>query len=196
MKNSNGNNSNSNNSDNNNSHSRTTDSYSYSRVIKSQPYERPSWDGLVTFCFSEPRQGGILFWVATTAHLQGVTIYISGAMDPFPDLFAWLEDIVLDRIPAEVAIDEEGRLKILSVEPEEDDRLDFQVLDRLEVEVTAEILLRVRVPKRQLVSEFVRKFDLFIEEYYRPDHWGGYRYDIHNLVSKIIRDYLRGDERI
>jgi hypothetical protein len=51
----------------------------------------------------------------------------------------------------------------LQIRPLENNLLDFQILDGFADDKEANILFRVKVSRRQLISEFVRKFELFLQ---------------------------------
>lgn len=142
----------------------------YASFVKSNPYDSENWDGLITVCFSHASVGWIQLWISGTAFLQHMTIYMSHVSDPFLEMIQWLEAIAENRLPARLAIDEEGVGKTLVALPLDDGRIDLQIQDAL-YEEEGEILFRMRVDRRQLVAEFVRKFELFLQEYYDKNQW-------------------------
>lgn len=143
----------------------------YASFITQKPYDDPWWDGKVTVCFSHATVGWVHLWISGTPYLQHITIFASDVFDPFIELVKWLEAIADNRLPAEFDIDEEGIGKKLSAFPVDDERVDFLVQDAYSD--TNEIFLRLRVPKRQLVTEFVSKLDLFLQAYYEAEQWSG-----------------------
>lgn len=142
----------------------------YTIFVNQYPYDTPCWDGLITVCFSHASAGWIQLWIGGTSFLQHVTIYTTHVYDPYPEMIEWLQAVAENRLPARLAIDEEGVGKTLIALPLDDGRIDLQIQDTLEEE-DGEILFRMRVDRRQLVQEFVSKFELFIQSYYQEEQW-------------------------
>lgn len=142
----------------------------YASFVKEHPYDSERWDGFITVCFSHASAGWIQLWISGTAFLQHMTIYMSHVSDPFPEMIEWLEAVAENRLPASLAIDEEGVGKTLIALPLDDGRIDLQIQDAL-YEEEGEILFRMRVDRRQLVAEFVSKFELFVKDYYDKNQW-------------------------
>ncbi len=140
----------------------------YEVFQKQNPDQGSEWTGQVTVCFSHAQAGWVMLWIATTAHLQHITIHLTDIYNPFLFLFGWLEEISAGRLPAEVQIDEESIGKTLYAAPAEDDLMDFQILDRHQPD---QVLWGCRCSKRQVVGEFVAKFELFLQRYYQDDGW-------------------------
>ena len=102
----------------------------YLSIIQKHPYDDSGdWNGKITVCFSHPTHGWILLWVAGTVRLQFITIYLTYAFDPFPDLIRWLVAIENKEYPCKLTIDEEGVLKTLLIQPGDNGYLDFQIID-------------------------------------------------------------------
>ena len=92
------------------------------------------------------------------------------------------------QLPAAFKIDEEGDVKTLRAIPAQNGYLDFQIVDE-ELEDEPNILFRVRVLPRQLISEFVFKLELLLEKYYRAEDYP----NISNLTEldlSKLRRYL------
>jgi hypothetical protein len=143
--------------------------YRYAANVKNCPYEGPGWNGKVTVCFSYPHVGWILLWISGTSYIQEITISISEVFDPFPKMVEWLEAIAANQLPAEMDIDEEGKVKNLTVMPLENDQVDF-IIRKGYVE-EGEIFFRMRASRKQLVSEFAKKLDLMLKEYFEIEEW-------------------------
>ncbi len=162
----------------------------YSTFVLQHPYESPEWEGSVTVCFGHPRNGWIMLWIAGTPYLQSLTIHTSDVFDPYTDLIHWLEAIAQDQLPAQVIIDEEGQEKTLVVVPAGNEQVDFQILNDYIEEKDKEILLRLRVSKRQLIAEFIHKFELFQRDYYQRSEWPN-GVDIKELDLSILNKFLQ-----
>ena len=141
----------------------------YTSYVKSYPYDTNGWDGKVTVCFSHAHVGWIRLWISGTSYLQHITLSLSAVFDPFPSLVKWLEAIAANQLPAELEIDEEGQVKRLTVMPLEDDQVDFIIREGFVEE--GEIYFRLRVDRKQLVSEFAKKLELMLNEYFEIEEW-------------------------
>src|SRR5574338_776661 len=84
----------------------------YESILKISPFEKANWNGQITVCFSHVQAGWVLLWIATTAYVQHLTIHLSDAFKPFPDLFHWLEEIVNDRFPQKSGLTKKAWLKL------------------------------------------------------------------------------------
>jgi len=161
----------------------------YLAFVETYPYEQPGWEGAITVCFSHAKQGWVMLWVSTTAYYQNLTISTSHAFDPYPALLKWLESIIHDKFPAELEIDEEGEIITLIVTAVENDLLDFKILDSYSDAPEAVIVFRCKIRKHQLIGEFVRKFELFLEEYYQQEEWFASS-DLRALDLSTLKNYL------
>ena len=161
----------------------------YATFVKQFPFENSFWEGSIAICFNHAHNGWILLWISCTSFLQSTSLYISHVFDPFPKLIKWLESIADDQNPCDAPIDEEGQFKTLRVLPLENGMLDFQILYGHPLEKDIEIYFRVKVKKHQLISEFIRKFDLFLQEYYDPAQWE-HGSDLPNLDLSKLREFL------
>jgi hypothetical protein len=61
--------------------------------------------------------------------------------------------------------------QVLWVASLSNDRLDFRVTPDLAPKETSPCSLRVIAKRRQLVTEFVKKFKAFLKNDYHPEHW-------------------------
>ena len=159
----------------------------YTSFVNQYPYENAVWAGKVTVCFSHAQSGWVQVWVAGTSFLQDITIHASHVGDPFPSMVAWLEAIAQNQLPAEFTIDEEGKGKTLLVFPWEQNLLDFQIREHYSIE--EELYFRMRVNRRQLIAEFVQKFEHFLKEYHEPAQWEHGR-DLFAIDLSTLHRYL------
>lgn len=151
----------------------------YEDFLKLFPYETEGWTGKITFCFSYAQIGWVLLWISTTSYLQHITIHLSDVFDPFPDLIRWIEAIAESRLPSEIEIDEEGVIKQLYANHAGNNLVDIQIKDD-----DGKIIFRCRCDRRQLVNEFVNKFELFREQYFETKDW---RYGPGPLAASLTK---------
>lgn len=161
----------------------------YTDFVNRYPYDTMGWDGKITVCFSYAIAGWIQLWISGTSYLQHITLYTSHVFNPYPALIEWLEAVAENRLPARLAIDEEGVGKTLIALPLDDGRIDMQIQDAL-YEEDGEILFRMRVDRRQLVAEFVRKFELFLKDYYDKNQWE-FGHDLPMLDLSRLNQYIQ-----
>ena len=161
--------------------------------LKRYPPESHSWAGKVTFCFSYPANGWIQLAVTCDPYLQGVFVFCTYIADPFPGFKRWLEAIVADQLPAECAVDEEGKGKTFRARPVNNQEFIFEILEYLWGKPDHKdrpVYLYVQVNKTQFLSEFMKRWDDFIENYYDPVHWEEYGTDLRKLDLSKIRAFL------
>jgi hypothetical protein len=162
-------------------------------ILKLNPPESSSWAGKVTLSIGYPDTGWIQLAVTCTAYVQGIIICVSNVFDPFPRLIHWLQTIAEGALPSECTIDEEGDVKILRALPASDDEFIFQISERLygEDQLKEEpIFMYVKVGKKQFLSEFLKRWDDFLENQYDPVYWEEYGAHLRNLDVSKIRAYL------
>jgi hypothetical protein len=165
------------------------------RFLKLYPPESNSWVGKVTFSFSYPDHGWIQLAVTCTAYVQGVIVATSNVFDPFPGLVRWLGDIAAGRISSECIIEEEGYAKIFRATPVNEDEFVFQILEWLfnkGRQVEQPIYLYVQVNRNQFLSEFLKRWDDFIQNQYDPAHWEEHgATNLRELDMSKIREFMK-----
>jgi hypothetical protein len=112
----------------------------------------------------------------SSAFLRNHIVNCSAVFDPFQDMVKWLNDIAQNKSPASLEIDEEGIFTTLSIIHLDDTWLEFrvhrQVPESLGVGAcAADRLILCRVRKYQLLSEFYRRLQDFLQHDYRPRCW-------------------------
>ena len=163
------------------------------RFLKACPPETYSWQGKVTLGFGYPAAGWIVLTVTCTAYVQGVIIYCSYALDPFPEFIHWLESIALGDLPAEFSVDEEGMGKVFQASSANADEIVFEILDRyFDDDQPAErpVFLYVQVAKKQLLAEFLKRWDDFIANQFDQAQWE-FGADLRKLDVSKIREYVQ-----
>jgi hypothetical protein len=170
--------------------------------LKQNPPESHSWAGKVTFSFSYPEAGWIQFAILCNVYVQNVVIALSNAFNPFPEFIRWLNAIAEGHLPGEFIVDEEGVGKILRATPVNEEEFIFEVLEWLWVEKEKEerpIYLYVQVHRKQFLSEFLKRWDDFLENQYDPAEWEEHgtpslsTYDVEKIRTFIGGDRLRGE---
>ena len=127
----------------------------------------------------------VSFW-----YLQTTEIACSHVCDPFPGIFAWLEKIAAGELPAEYWIDEEGKAKLLSALPVDEERIVFQISPwHYGVKEDPTLFLKARVLRKQLISEFVVAWEDFIQRKYDPQEWE-HGFDLTKIDTGRLRDWL------
>ena len=168
-----------------------TDTY-----LKQFPPETHSWAGKVTIGFSYPYHGWIQFVVTATTYVQNVIVKLSNVFDPFPELIRWLETIAEGNLPNEFVIDEEGVEKIFRAIPVNGDEFIFEIVELLYGEDKSEeepIFLYVQVTRKQFLSEFLKRWDDFLENQYDPAQWEERRVpSLRELDVSKIREFVEG----
>ena len=153
------------------------------------------WSGKVTLVFSHPIAGWIQFGVMATPYVQNWVINFSNVYDPVPGVIQWLEDIVDNNLPCECGIDEEGKVKALRATPVNDDEFIFEILapwwnkKRLSEQP---IYLYMQVNRHQFLSEFLKRWDDFLDNYYEPKQWEEYGFRLREMDISKIRKFVDG----
>jgi hypothetical protein len=153
--------------------------------IRENPWHYGVWDGQLTVAFGYAESGWILMAILTTTFNRSAIIHCSDTYDPFPEMQKWLEKIARKEWPADWEIDEEGYITLLRAKPEKEDNLDFQVWGYPYPEnpkYPPKLVLRSRVERRQLLTEFYRRFTQYVREDFNPRRW--------NLESEEYPDML------
>ena len=157
--------------------------------LKSFPPEKNDWTGKVTFSFGYPDAGWIQLAVTCTAYVQGIIIDVSAAFDPFPEFIHWLDAIAAGKLPAEFHIDEEGYGKTFRASPVNEGEFLFEIGEWMWKEAKLEeepLYMYAQVSKKQFLSEFLKRWDDFIQNLYDPAMWEDIGVQLSALdVSKI-----------
>jgi hypothetical protein len=165
--------------------------------LKEVSPEDKSWVGKVTLSFSYPSAGWIQFAVLCTAHVQSVVVDFSNVFDPFPQLVNWLTVIANGDLPTEFEVDEEGVWKIFRAVPVNQDEFVFEILDAYwnkEISEEQPIYLYARLSKKQFLSEFLKRWDDFLENQYDPAQWENEEEasQLRKLDFSRIREFVKG----
>jgi hypothetical protein len=138
------------------------------------------WDGKVAVQFGYNEYGWVMLGVLATAFNQTVILRLSDAFDPFPRLLEWLEKIADGLLPARWCIDEEGIKKELILTPyvgryAQSSDAELRILewawDGEKRRMARQRLLLMRVKKSQILGEFYRRLEQWLEKDYDPEHW-------------------------
>jgi len=159
--------------------------------LKQCPPESHSWTGKLTLGLGYPSEGWIQFTITCTAYMQGVIVNCSNVFDPFPGFIHWLEAIAAGRLPAECHIDEEGVGKLFRAMPVNADEFLLEILIWPWYKDDSEerpIFLYAQVNRRQLLSEFLKRWDDFLANQYDPEQWSGM--DLRSLDVSKLREQI------
>jgi hypothetical protein len=162
------------------------------RFLKDYPPETHSWQGKATLGLGYPIDGWIVLTVTCTTYLQGVIIYCSHGLDPFPDFIRWLDSIALGQLPAEISVDEEGTAKIFRASSANAEEIVFEILDRNfdnDQPAGRPIFLYVQVAKKQFLAEFLKRWDDFIANQFDQAQWE-FGADLRELDVSKIREFV------
>ncbi len=162
------------------------------QFLKDYPPETHSWQGKVTLGFGYPAHGWIILTVTCTTFVQGVIIYCSHALDPFPGFIYWLESIAQDQLPADFIVDEEGTAKLFRASLANAQEIVFEILDRYcddDQPAGCPVLLYVQVAKKQLLAEFLKHWDDFIANKFDQVQWE-FGADLKKLDVSTIREFV------
>lgn len=138
------------------------------------------WDGKIAVHFGYPASGWVLLSLLTTAYNGSVVAHLSQVWDPFPGLVDWLTAVAENRLPASTRIDEEGSTKELRVttytgEFARYSDVEFRVNHRVGVSGTepsdSRCVLLCRLSRQQLLAEFYRRLERWLQEDYEPQRW-------------------------
>ena len=141
------------------------------------------WESFVTVCFTAPDSGWADLVLVSSARGQHHVAYLSTVGTPYHDLLDWLNDIVADKLPATVSIDEEGSCTRLRLLPYSDQRLEFRALRPADMrrrpdgswedapEQEAERGIVCRVQKYEFLAEWRRRLKDFIWNDFRLEAW-------------------------
>jgi hypothetical protein len=142
--------------------------------LEQYPPESHSWAGKVNFGFSYPTHGWIQCTITCTTYLQGIILHLSNVFNPFPGMFHWLEAIAENNLPSEFVVDEEGQEKILRATPVDEEDFRFEILEwpfGPLIKENRHTYLYAQVNKKQFLSEFLKRWDDFLENQYDPSQW-------------------------
>lgn len=169
--------------------------HEYLDITKLPPYEDETWEGLINFGFGKAHAGWIQFRVSCTPFLQDVKIQTSNVYPPYDDMVKWLENIAIGKLPCWCEIDEEGETKTLRADiwKEDSTKIDFSIKDATEDDEEGKIILRARIDKDQLISEFIEKIEDYIANDYNSHEWFWYSADNYPLVADLstLNTYLK-----
>jgi hypothetical protein len=163
--------------------------------LKQFPPEEHSWAGKVTLCFSYPIAGWIQLAVFATAYVQPMVVDFSNVYDPFGELAKWLEDIATGNLPSQFHFDEEGKFKAFRAKPVNEDEFIFEIIEPYWEQLQREeepVYLYVQVARHQFLSEFLKRWDDFLENYYEPEHWEEYGSRLRELDMSKVRAFFGG----
>ncbi len=116
-------------------------------------------------------------WITLQLNLpeKSVKIWLSGAFDPLPEIFKWLEDICVGDLPSEIDIDQEGGLITLAASVLTRDAQDSFLL-KIFNEQTGQLLAKSELRKYDFVMTFINSFEKLVIK--RNDKkWCGYGLD-------------------
>lgn len=162
--------------------------------LKLHPPHEYSWAGKVTLSLGYPHSGWIQMAITCTAYVQGVIVDVSAVFEPFPDMIRWLEDISTGNLPSEFIIDEEGYGKTFRAQPVNDEEFLLTISPMFwhprEGETEEPLFMYVVASKKQIVSEFLKRWDDFVENQYDRSHWQESVVDLRTLDVSILRKFV------
>lgn len=166
--------------------------------LESFPPDEHSWAGKVTFSLGYPHSGWVQLAVTCTAYVQGVIVDVSAVFDPFPEMIHWMEDVCAGRLPSEFIIDQEGYGKTFRAQPMDDEEFLLTISPMFwrprEGETEEPLFLYVVASKKQVVAEFLKRWDDFIENQYDPDNWQESAVNLRTLDVSMLRKFVDGQE--
>lgn len=141
--------------------------------------------GKISIHFGYASSGWILLSVIAGCN-QSLTLHLSYVYDPFSEMVDWLNMLADGDLPAILDIDEEGiqkRLIVRSYEGRYSESADveFRIAgdywddDAKEYKKGTHLLVRTK--RLQLLSEFTRRLDQWLNEDYEPKEWDRYGLD-------------------
>ena len=130
-------------------------------------------------------------WILLRLNLPEKTIKInlSGAFDPLPDLFNWIEDIYMGNLPSDIEIDQEDKRMKLIASVLTKDAKDSFLLKIFNVE-TEQLVVKSELPKRDFIRTFANRFESFVTRK-KDKTWCGYK-----LTDLPYRDFIHYDMQI
>lgn len=95
-------------------------------LLKPVPWNHGWWEARLTVCFTPADCGWCDLVLVSSAFGQSHIAYLSTIDTPFHDLLDWLGDVMADKLPARLLIDEEDMKTELTVLPYDDQWLEFR----------------------------------------------------------------------
>lgn len=133
--------------------------------------------------FVKSEGGWIIFTIRTAKEI--IEVWASHALDPFPGMIRWLEDLSNGQIPCRFGVDDDSSMTLFEAWPVQDDpnmvRLSVRGVNVMgwEDEETVRSLknnrLETLVDPQELVREFYRKFQIFTHSRFVPEEWAAIR---------------------
>jgi hypothetical protein len=172
--------------------------------------DRKTVEGPLTVTIGAPSAGWAPLVIVPSVPGAPVSIHCSEVFCPFGSLAAWLRAIASGRLPAAVAIDQEGRYVTLRASAAHGgaDRVCMEVLDghwgdasdepgladptqadawRAAVPAPGDATMRCTLPRADLVRAFARALARWLHEDYSPRSWNGHGGDLRDLDLSGVR---------
>ena len=128
------------------------------------------WHGRISVAFGYPSDGWVMLVLMTPVFNQHVVIYCTDVWQPFDDLFIWLNSLADKKLPCEFSINEEGSTVNIHA------KKSSLEADSIEITVTRNNVrtpsFHCRTNRVQLIHEFIKRFDRWIQEDYDMMHYG------------------------
>lgn len=121
-----------------------------------------------------------------------ISIHLSYAFDPLPDLLRWLEDICCDSLPAELIIDEEGYGKKLIANRLPKDARDSILLKVYEWAGTSgegDLMVKSEISKYVIVKSVLNSLQSFSHKNKDTD-WSN-EYKLYEMPFDRVRNFLK-----
>lgn len=160
--------------------------------LRDYPPENHSWAGKIAFGLSYPHAGWITLAIHSTAYLQTVSMDCSHVFDPFPHFIRWMENIANGNLPCEFSIDEEGHGKTFRAKPVNEEEFLFTITPMFwrprDGETEEPLYLYTVAPRKQVIAEFLRRWDDFIANQWDAKEWESQ--DLSALDVSMLRKYV------
>jgi hypothetical protein len=166
------------------------------------------WRDRISVHFGYAQAGWITLSILPAGRGDGATADLSYVYSPFTDMLGWLEKIAEGEVPLSFDIDQEGSIKRFIVRPYHGnsckDDIEFRIVwfSYDESEENGETCFLTRLTRRELLNEFVYRFEEWRKNDYDPDEWDFYGMDtdekedasnkgLKNIVLQNLKEKIR-----
>lgn len=108
-----------------------------------------------------------------------ICIHLSDVFDPFEDLAGWIDNVARARLPAALAINEEGCITVLLAEPFPPQLVALTVRDGGD----GEIYLHARLDRQKFARKLRQELLRFFRQEFDENHWGRHRRQADGLIG-------------
>lgn len=145
------------------------------KVRASESWGTYWYDAQVTMLFLPPLYGSFDWFLKGEPRGGTATIHCSYVFDPLRDIVAWFTTIAAGEIPAVLKVNEEGHYAVFSAASVQD-RADWIEMKIERVgdptgDDDPRLLYLSRVERRQIVKEFLRRWNDWVENDYVAKEW-------------------------